>query len=89
MLYTATAYDLIMRLILSLSALCPRVLHAYVQWDDEFLRLDGPELDRIPLKFASVNQVRRRCEGDIEVYCVQRENGCCIPDAGEKGGENT
>jgi hypothetical protein len=29
-----------------------------VQWDDEFLRLDGPELERIPLKFASVNQVR-------------------------------
>jgi hypothetical protein len=34
-----------------------------VQWDDEFLRLDGPELERIPLKFASVNQVRDRDEG--------------------------
>jgi len=30
------------------------------QWDDEFLRLDGPELARVPLRFASANQVALR-----------------------------
>lgn len=48
------------------------------QWDDQFLKLDGPELLRFPLRFASVTQVAIRL-GRIVQELREPGNGLITP----------
>jgi len=48
------------------------------EWDDEFLKLDGPELHRIPLRFASVLQTTLKL-GRIALDLQQPKSGLITP----------
>jgi hypothetical protein len=48
------------------------------QWDDQFLKLDGPELLRFPLRFASVTQVAV-CLGRIVQQLREPGSGLITP----------
>ena len=48
------------------------------QWQDEFLKLDGPELDRVPLSFASTTQVVLRM-GRIAMDLQKEGSGLITP----------
>jgi len=48
------------------------------EWDDEFLRLEGPELERIPLQFASEAQVALRM-GRIVQELQEPSSGLVTP----------
>ena len=48
------------------------------EWDDEFLKLDGPELHRIPLRFASILQTTLKL-GRIALDLQQPKSGLITP----------
>ena len=54
---TSTPFNNATISVLSQPAETSSALPTDEQWDDEFLKLDGPELLRFPLRFASVTQV--------------------------------
>jgi hypothetical protein len=53
------------------------------EWDDEFLKLDGPELHRIPLRFASIMQTTLKL-GRIALDLQQPKSGLITPISVER-----
>lgn len=49
-----------------------------LEWDDEFLRIEGPELERIPLRFSSEMQIVIRV-GRIAKQLVEPGSGLITP----------
>ena len=48
------------------------------EWDDEFLRIEGPELERIPLRFASEMQIAIKV-GRIAKQLMEPNSGLITP----------
>jgi hypothetical protein len=49
-----------------------------LEWDDEFLRIEGPELERVPLRFSSEMQIVIRV-GRIAKQLVEPGSGLITP----------
>ena len=49
-----------------------------LEWDDEFLRIEGPELERIPLRFASEMQIVIKV-GRIAKQLLEPKSGLITP----------
>lgn len=53
------------------------------EWDDEFLRIEGPELERIPLRFASEMQIAIKV-GRIAKQLLEPNSGLITPITAER-----